>query len=113
LTTFGGPKYTNILQIRSGVALHTNIFSCPVWNPYLVKHNIAIKAIQGRASKLICGPDKEYHVRRLELKWDSLELKRKYLSLVEMYKIINGYCSHHYFDIIGITSNKKVSMSIK
>ena len=27
LITFGGPKYTNILQIRSGVALHTNI--CP------------------------------------------------------------------------------------
>ena len=27
LITFGGPKYTNILEIRSGVALHTNI--CP------------------------------------------------------------------------------------
>ena len=25
LFTFGGPKYANILQIRSGVALHTNI----------------------------------------------------------------------------------------
>ena len=27
LITFGGPKYANILQIRGGVALHTNI--CP------------------------------------------------------------------------------------
>ena len=27
LITFRGPKYTNILQIKSGVALHTNI--CP------------------------------------------------------------------------------------
>ena len=27
LIAFGGPRYTNILQIRSGVALHTNI--CP------------------------------------------------------------------------------------
>ena len=27
LITFRGPKYTNVLQIRSGVALHTNI--CP------------------------------------------------------------------------------------
>ena len=26
LITFGGPKYTNILQIRSGVALHANIY---------------------------------------------------------------------------------------
>ena len=89
LTTLGGPKYSNILQIRSGVALHTNIFASPVWNPYLMKHNKAIEAIQGRASRLICGPDKEYHV--LELKWDALELRRKYLSLVQMYKNIFGY----------------------
>ena len=27
LIAFGGPRYTNILQIRSGIALHTNI--CP------------------------------------------------------------------------------------
>ena len=26
LIAFGGPRYTNILQIRSGVALHTNIY---------------------------------------------------------------------------------------
>ena len=54
--------------------------------------------------ELICGP--EYPEILLELKWDSLELIRKYLSLVQMYKIILGYCDinyHHYFDIIGIT----------
>ena len=52
--------------------------------------------------ELICGPDKEYPERLLELKWDSLELRRKYLSLVQMYKIIFGHCDincHHYFDI--------------
>ena len=77
----------------------------PVWNPYLVKHTREIEAIQRRASRLICGPDKEYPERLLELKWDSLELGRKYLSLVQMYKIIFGYCDincHHYFAIIGI-----------
>ena len=45
----------------------------------------------------MCGPDKEYPERLLSLKWDSLELRRKYLSLVHMYKIIFGYC-----DIIAI-----------
>ena len=62
-----------------------------------------------RASRLICGPDKEYPERLLELKWDSLELRRQYLSLVQMYKIIFGYCDincHHYFDIIGITRTR-------
>ena len=73
-------------------------YACPVWNPYLVKHTKAIEAIQGRASRLICGPDKEYPDRLLALKWDPLELRRKYLSLVQMYKIIFGYCDincHH------------------
>ena len=84
-------------------------YACPVWNPYLVKHTKAIEAIQRRASRLICGPDKEYPERLLELKWDSLELRRQYLSLVQMYKIIFGYCDincHHYFDIIGITRTR-------
>ena len=37
------------------------------------------------------------------------ELRRKYLSLVQMYKIIFGYCDincHHYFDIIGLTRTR-------
>ena len=29
LIAFGGPRYTNILQIRSGVTLHTNINLVP------------------------------------------------------------------------------------
>jgi len=47
--------------------------NCSLWNPYLVKHTKAIEAIQRRTSRLICGPDKEYPERLLELKWDSLE----------------------------------------
>ena len=45
----------------------------------------------------------------VEVAWDSLELRRKYLSLVQMYKIIFGYCDincHHYFDIIGLTRTR-------
>ena len=54
-------------------------------------------------------PDKEYPERLLELKWASLELRRKYVRLVQMYKIIFGYCDincHQYFDIIGITQTR-------
>ena len=60
-------------------------------------------------SRLICDQDKEYPERLIELKWDSLELKRQYLSLVQMYKIIFEYYDincHHYFDIIGITRTR-------
>ena len=57
-------------------------YACAVWNPYLVKDIYAIESVQRRASRLICGSGKEYTERLGELKWDSLELRRKYLSLV-------------------------------
>ena len=61
-------------------------YVCPVWNPYLVRH---IHVIEFR-SRPICGPDKAYAERLAEINWDSLELRHKYLSNVQMYKIIFG-----------------------
>ena len=107
--TFGSSKKTGIKTAFKALIIPILEYACPVWNPYLVKHTKAIEAIQRRASRLICGPDKEYPERLLELKWDSLELRRKYLSLVQMYKIIFGYYDincHHYLDIIGITRTR-------
>ena len=107
--TFGFSNKTGIKTAFKALVIPILEYACPVWNPYLVKHIQAIEAIQRRASRLICGPDKEYPERLLELKWDSLELRRKYLSLVQMYKIIFGYCDincHHYFDITGITRTR-------
>ena len=39
-------------------------YACPVWNPYLVKH---ILAVQMKASRLICGPEKAFAERLAEL----------------------------------------------
>ena len=75
-----------------------------MWNPYLVKHIHAIESVQRRASRLICGPDKAYAERLAKINWDSLELRRKYLSIVQMYKIIFGYCDidcYKYYGIAG------------
>ena len=58
-------------------------YACAVWNPYLVKDIYAIESVQRRASRLICGSEKECTERLGELKWDSLELRPKYLSLVQ------------------------------
>ena len=107
--TFGYSNKTGIKTAFKALVIPILEYACPVWNPYLVKHTKAIEAIQRRASRLICGPDKEYPERLLALQWDSLELRRKYLSLVQMYKIIFGYCDincHHYFDIIGLTRTR-------
>ena len=65
-------------------------YACPVWNPYLVKHIHSIESIQRRATRLICGSHNSYTERLTELNWSTLELTRKYLCLVQLYKIIHN-----------------------
>ena len=76
-------------------------YGCQVWNPYLVTHIKSIESIQRRATRVICGSEKEYQERLGVLKWPSLELRRKFPCLVQMYKIIFGLCDidpHMFFD---------------
>ena len=35
-------------------------YGCQVWNQYLVKHIKSIESIQRRATRVICGSEKEY-----------------------------------------------------
>ena len=76
-------------------------YSCQVWNPYLVKHIKSIESIQRRATRVICRSEKEYQERLGVLKWRSLELRRKFICLVQMYKMFFGHCDidpHVFFD---------------
>lgn len=57
---------------------------------YLIKHIKAFQAIQRIVSRPIRGPDKDYPERLQALMWDPLELRRKHLSLPEMYEVIPG-----------------------
>ena len=78
-------------------------YGCQVWNPYLVKHIKSIESIQRRATRVICGSEKEYQERLGVLKWPSLELRRKFICLVQMYKIIFGHFDidlHMFFFIL-------------
>ena len=68
-------------------------YTCPVWNPHLLKH---IESIQRRATRLIRGSVKSCSERLTELNWSTLELRRKYLYLVQPHKIIHGYCDVDY-----------------
>ena len=70
-------------------------------NPYLVKHIKSIESVQRRATRVICGSKKEYQGRLGILKWPLLQLRRKFICLVQMYKIIFGHCDidpHTFFD---------------
>ena len=85
-------------------------YACPVWNPHLVKHIHSIESIQRRATRLICGSVKSYSERLAELNWSTLELRRKYLCLVQLYKIIHGYSDvdyTRYIDLTGPTRTRR------
>ena len=91
-------------------------YAWPVWNPYLVKHIHSIESVQRRAPRLICGSDKPYSERLIELNWSSLELRRKYLCLLQLYKIIHGYSDIDYtayVDLTGPSTELKVTMTLK
>ena len=84
-------------------------YGCPVWNPYLQKHIHALESIQRRATRLICGSSLSYDDRLKKLSWSTLEDRRKYLSLVTLYKIIFGYIDinpNNYLDLAGPTRTR-------
>ena len=85
--------------------------ACPVWNPYLVKHIHSIKSIQRRATRLICGSEKSFSERLTELNWSTSELRRKYLCLVQLYKIIHGYSDIDYTTYVDLTGPTRTRTS--
>ena len=85
-------------------------YGCQVWNPYLVKHIKSIESIQRRATRVICGSEREYKVRLGVLKWPSLELRRTFICLVQMYKIFFGHCDidpHMFFDFNVLAKTRR------
>ena len=70
---------------------HVLEYAAPVWSPYLVKDVKALERVQRRASRIALKQKRgemPYNERCKLLKWDTLEKRRKFLSLVECYKIV-------------------------
>ena len=95
--TFGSKDPVAIKTAFNALVRPVLEYGCPVWNPYLVKH------IQRRANRLKYGSDKSYIERLTELNWSTLEVRRKYLCLVHLYKIIHGYSDFGYTTYVDQT----------
>ena len=68
-------------------------YAAPVWSPYLIKDIAALEKVQRRASRLALRQKRgemSYEHRCSLLKWQSLEKRREFLSLVQCYKIVFG-----------------------
>ena len=70
-------------------------YSCTVWDPYYVKDIDRLEMVNQRAVCILKGlslRDREVSSTALleDLKWKTLEERRKDLRLILMYKIVNG-----------------------
>ena len=87
-------------------------YAAPLWSPYLVKDVQALESIQTRASRTVLKQKREemaYEERCNLLKWDTLEKRREYFSLVECYKTVfglNGIVFDHVLEYRHITKTR-------
>ena len=68
-------------------------YALSVWSAYLVKDVKALEGVQKRASRMALNQKRGEmpYDRRCEfLKWDTLEKRREYYSLIECYKTVFG-----------------------
>jgi hypothetical protein len=80
---------TFVLLFKSLVRPHLE-YLAPVWSPYLAGDEVALEAVQRRATKLIANLKHLTYEQRLErLNLPSLKTRRERGDLIEAYKIIN------------------------
>ena len=108
--TFGPSNSKGVLTAYKTLVRPILEYGCQVWNPYLEKHIKSIESIQRRATRVICGSEEEYQERLGVLKWPALELRRKFIFLVQMYKITFEHCDidpHMFFDFNVLAKTRR------
>ena len=66
-------------------------YPCPVWNPHQAYLSDKLERIQSNVSRWILGGPIDYTERLQYLGWMELELRREFLSIIQLFKFINGF----------------------
>ena len=78
-------------------------FSAPVWSPWLQKDIDILERVQRKFTKNVSGlGGKPYDQRLIELELLSLEDRRRYLAIVETFKMLNGYTNVDYRELFDL-----------
>ena len=84
--------------------------AAPVWNPYLIKDIVALEKVQRRASRLALRQKRgemSYEQRCNLLKWQTLERRREFLSLVQCYKLVFGIKHLSFLDFFEFANSTR------
>ena len=66
-------------------------YACPVWNPHQAYPSDKLERIQRNVSRWILGGPIDYTERLQYLGWMELKSRREYLSIIQLFKFINGF----------------------
>ena len=66
-------------------------YACPAWNPHQAYLSNKLERVQRNVSRWILGSDIDYDERLKYLGWLKLDSRRELLSLVQLFKFINGF----------------------
>ena len=61
-------------------------YACPVWNPHQQFLSDKLERVQRNASRRILGSSIDYSERLEYLGWPTLNSRREFLSLVQLFK---------------------------
>ena len=69
-------------------------YACPAWNPHqqLYLSDKLERIRQRNASRWILIKDVTYDERLSKLRWMDLKTRRNFLSLIQLFKYIKGFC---------------------
>jgi len=81
-----------LLQLYKSLVRPKLEYSVQAWSPYVQKDVQLLEKVQRRATKLIKGfSNSSYEERLQKLQLTTLETRRLWGDLIEVFKILNGY----------------------
>ena len=100
--TFG--KCSAAIMTGYKTTVHPTIkYACPVWNPH---QQYKLEQIQRNVSRWILGGSIEYNERLEYLGSPSLLSRRDFLSIVQLFKFINGFSKVNLHDYLQFSKGR-------
>ncbi|XP_052275100.1 uncharacterized protein LOC127874668 isoform X1 [Dreissena polymorpha] len=90
-------------------------YACVVWDGCTLYDKELLEKIQNEAARIVSGLTRSVSLRNLytEVKWPSLEKRRSYLKLINIYKMHNGQCPNYLNNLLPPTVHEQSSLNLR
>ena len=90
-------------------------YACVVWDGCALYEKELLDKIQHEAARIVSGLTRSVSLSNLynEVKWPSLDIRRQYIKLINMYKIHNGHSPTYLANLLPPTVQQQSSRSLR